>query len=61
MNRNGELGIYEVYYYKNGRVQGYTENPVFPRAYEGNLEDFKEQLDLYYDAIKKPVLFYENS
>lgn len=56
MDRDGELAIYEVYYYEDGRIQGYGENIAYPAG--ESVEELKENLDLYCAALKKPVLKY---
>ena len=57
MNKDGEFAIYEVFYRADGSVEGYTANPVHPRA--ECLEDLKEELQRYADALTKDVLVYE--
>lgn len=57
LTRDGELAIYEVYYYPNGGIEGYSALPVFPTG--ANLEELKNECDLYMAALKKPILNYE--
>lgn len=59
LDRDGYLAIYEVYYDDEGNVRGYTENPTYPRGYEGDLDELKTQLELYCEALDKPILKYE--
>lgn len=56
MEKDGEFAIYEVFYNDEGQVQGYTENPSFPRA--ESIEELKEDLERYAEAMSKPVLQY---
>ena len=57
MERDGELAIYEVYYYEDGRTQGYSAKPSFPAA--DTVEVLRANCDLYVAALDKPVLRYE--
>jgi hypothetical protein len=57
MNRDGELAIYEVYYYEDGRIRGYGATPTFPAA--ETLEELRANCDLYLAALDKPVLKYD--
>jgi len=54
MTRNDELAIYEVYYYEDGRVRGYSANPTFPAG--ATIADLQTNCDLYLAALAKPVL-----
>ncbi|HCK0997991.1 TPA: hypothetical protein NY110_004877, partial [Escherichia coli] len=54
----GELAIYEVYYNEAGKVCGYSEKPVSPRG--ESLEDLRENLLRYSEALDEPILDYEN-
>jgi hypothetical protein len=56
MNRNGELAIYEVYFYDDGRVQGYTAEPCYPAG--ETVGKLGENLKQYCAALDKPVLPY---
>ncbi len=57
MMRGDELAIYEVYFYDDGRVQGYSANPVFPAG--GTVEELRINCELYLAALEKDVLNYE--
>ena len=57
MLRDDELAIYEVYYYEDGRVQGYSATPVFPAG--ETIEELRLNCELYVAALQKPVLKYE--
>ena len=56
MSRNGELAIYEVYYYEDGSVQGYGEAVAYPAG--ETLADLRVNCDLYIAALEKPILKY---
>jgi len=57
MNREGELGIYEVYYSDDGTVKGYSAEPTSPGA--ETLEALRENCRLYLTALEKPILPYD--
>ena len=57
MDREGELAIYEVHYYEDGRIQGYGESPTFPAA--ETLEELRANCNLYFAALDKPILKYK--
>ena len=56
MTHEGELAIYEVYYYEDGRIKGYSATPVFPVG--ETIEELRANCDLYIVALTKPVLSY---
>lgn len=56
MAREGELAIYEVYYYDDGGIKGYSATPVFPVG--DTIEELRANCDLYVVALTKPVLEY---
>ncbi|MDD3484077.1 hypothetical protein [Azovibrio restrictus] len=56
MTREDELAIYEVYYYEDGRIKGYSATPVFPVG--ETIEELRANCDLYIVALTKPVLEY---
>lgn len=56
MAREGELAIYEVYYYEDGRIAGSSVTPVFPAG--ETVEELRTNCDLYMLALTKPVLEY---
>lgn len=56
MAREDELAIYEVYYYEDGRIKGYSATPVFPAG--ETMEELRANCDLYIVALTKPVLEY---
>ncbi len=53
---DGELAIFSVYYYEDGRIRGVSADPSAPRGYEGNIEDLKADLKRYSEALLKPIL-----
>ena len=53
---DGELAIFSVYYYKNGRIRGVSADPSSPRGYEGDIENLKAELNRYSEALLKPIL-----
>ena len=57
MARGDEFAIYEVYYYADGKIRGYSSTPVFPTG--ETLEELKDSCDLYVAAFAKPVLEYQ--
>lgn len=44
MTREDELAIYEVYYYEDGRIKGYSATPVFPVG--ETIEELRANCDL---------------
>lgn len=58
MEREGRFAIHEVYYDKNGEANGYTESPVYPAG--TSVEELQEMLGKYQEALKKPILKYED-
>lgn len=56
MAKDGELAIHEVFYRSDGSVEGWTEEPVFPRA--SSLEELKAELQRYAEALTKEVVPY---
>lgn len=52
-----EFGIYEVHYDDNGKVQGWTENPLTP-THESE-KDLKSELKRMMTAFEKETLTYE--
>ena len=46
--------IHEVFYYEDGRVKGWTEDPVVP--YGPSVEDLRFELAKYLEALNRPVL-----
>jgi hypothetical protein len=56
MQKDGQLAIHEVFYRGDGSVQGYTEDPVFPRA--ESVEQLVEELKRYAMALERPILQY---
>jgi len=59
IERDGEFAIHEVFYDKDGRVTGWTETPVYPRA--ESLEDLALELARYSEAVNKPVILDEEA
>jgi hypothetical protein len=54
--RGDELAIYEVYYYEDGRVQGYSSTPTYPAG--ATAEELRANCELYVAALGKPILNY---
>lgn len=52
-----EFGIYEVHYDSNGKVEGWTENPLTP-THESK-EDLKSELKNMMTAFEKETLIYD--
>jgi len=53
---DGELAIFSVYYYEDGRIKFVSADPTAPRGYEGNIENLKAELQRYSEALLKPIL-----
>lgn len=49
--------IYEVYYNDNGEVKNWSESPTYPHG--ETLEELKEDIKRYEEALNKPVLDYD--
>lgn len=47
------LSIREVYYNKNGDIEGYGDAPV---SYGESIEEIKKCLDLMSEALEKPIV-----
>lgn len=56
MAREDELAIYEVHYYDDGRIRGYSAAPAFPSG--ATVQDLRDHCALYFSALEKPVLQY---
>lgn len=50
--------IYEVYYDSKGKVESCTKDPVHPHGL--TLEELKREIWYYGDALKQPVLEYDD-
>jgi len=63
VHKNGEkeewLGIHEVYYSSDKKVEGYTENSVSPGGMDE--DELKTTLGLMMKAFDLPILEYEES
>ncbi|UXI66153.1 hypothetical protein [Tahibacter amnicola] len=57
MTRDDVLAIYEVYYDESGRIVSTSADPTFPSGL--TIEELRENLQLYAEALTKPVLSYE--
>jgi hypothetical protein len=55
--RNGEYAIYEVYYDEAGAIEAVTEAPVYPAG--TSVEELGRDVKSYQQALKKPVLSYD--
>lgn len=51
---DGQLAIHEAFYDIEGRVEGVTVDPVFPRA--DSIEDLREELKRYTQALDESIL-----
>lgn len=58
VNKDGYLGIHEVYYDEKGLPTSCTEDPT--RLSEENLDELKHTLLLYEKAAQKEILNYED-
>jgi ferric-dicitrate binding protein FerR (iron transport regulator) len=47
--KDGQFAVYEVFYDSAGRIQAFTEGPVFPRA--DSLEELVEEFERYRRAL----------
>ena len=56
-NVNGNYGIYEVYYDKNGKPNAWSQDPMEP--YGESLEELKDDLKRMMTAFEKPLFDYE--
>lgn len=56
MNRDGELAIYEVYFYEDGRIQGYGPAPTYPAG--ETIEELQKNCEMYLTALAKPIINY---
>jgi hypothetical protein len=57
VKRGVQFAIHEVFYRDDGTVQGYSAEPVYPRA--ESTEDLAAELARYAEALNKPVLQYD--
>ena len=57
---NGEItfAIHEVYYSDNGKPRACSEHPTYPMG--KTMEELKNDLAMYGEAMKKDVLDYSN-
>ena len=55
--RNGEYAIYEVYYDEVGNVSAFTDEPVYPTG--ESLEELGDDMQYYQQALRQPVLDYD--
>lgn len=53
------FGIHECYYDDAGNPDGWTENEVAP--YGETVEELKKVLEMMADALKKPILEYDDA
>lgn len=51
------LGIYEVYYDTDGNIEYFSSDIIAPKG--DSLEELKEDLSCYIEALNKPVLDYD--
>lgn len=56
IHRDGEYAVHEVFYGDDGRVVGFTQEPVFPRA--DSLDHLIAECERYRRAFSEPVLNY---
>lgn len=58
MSRDGVVAIFEVHYYEDGRIRGYSAEPTFPAG--ESVEELRGNCGLYLAALGKPVLEYSS-
>lgn len=56
-NKSDEYGVFEVYYNKDGSVDGWTEDAV--RIYTDNLEEIEKTLQYMKESLAKPILDFQ--
>lgn len=56
MSRDGVVAIFEVHYYEDGRIRGYSAEPMSPTG--ETVEELRGNCGLYLAALGKPVLEY---
>jgi hypothetical protein len=54
IQRGDEAAIHEVFYRAVGSIEGWTEEPVFPRG--DTIAELREDLARYSRALSEPVL-----
>jgi hypothetical protein len=54
IQRGDEAAIHEVLFRPDGSIEGWTEQPVFPRG--ETVEELREDLKRYSRALSEPVL-----
>jgi hypothetical protein len=54
--RDGQYAVHQVFYGDDGRITGYTQDPVFPGA--GTLEELAAELRRCEAALNEPLLDY---
>ena len=54
MVKGGQVAVHEVFYSADGRIDGYTADPVFPHA--ADPEEWAEEFERYRRALSKPLL-----
>ena len=57
MLKDGQYAVHEVFYGDDGRITGYTEEPVYPTA--ESPEELVEEFERYRRALGEPVLDYD--
>ena len=56
MLKDGQYAVHEVFYEDDGRISGYTEDPVFPAE---SPEELAEEFERFRRALGEPVLDYD--
>jgi hypothetical protein len=54
MCKAGQFAVYEVFYAEDGRITGFTSDPVFPRA--DDPDELAEEFERYRRALTEPIL-----
>ena len=57
VNKNGNFGIYEVYYDENGKANAWSQDPMDP--YGESLEELKADLKRMMMALERPLFEIE--
>ena len=54
MRKDGQYAVHEVFYAEDGRITGFTIEPVFPRA--DDPDELAEEFERYRRALTEPIL-----
>lgn len=58
--KNGEIGLHEVYYKRNGKIRGWTEEPILTGDKKSILEQLK-WIKKDIEDTKNFILPYDNA